>query len=830
MNKHLIFLLYVISFRVLFAQTYEPIPAVQNLLPLVSVDSLYAYVQHLESYQTRYALASNQLEIATWIAEKFHSYGITNTYLQEYQRAGITQYNVIATIPGYQSPEKYVIVSAHYDSQSLNTDPLLWAPGADDNASGTAAMLEMARVMKLYGYQPRCTIRFIAISNEELNAWGSEEYCDYAHSQNHDIRVMVNMDMLGSNIPVSNEFYISSFSGAPSLHREAIAYSEPYTYLDPVASPLNYGGDGGIFDQAGYHSLMFIERYLSPMWHTGQDTIDNLDFQYAQQILRAALATTAIFANQPPVPNSLRIIDTGLGSSLQARWDSSEDPEVENYAVFYGTDLDSLVLWQYTSATQCTISGLTEGQLYHIAVAAVNNSGYPGMRIYSGETPQSLPKAPQGLIDSPNTQSIRISWKANTELDVVSYSIYRKLGQSDNWSCIGSVASPDTCFTDPNIMANQEYYFYQIYAIDNQGYISPPSEPLSSRLVSLNSGILIVDESKNFSSTNPFLPSDSAVDEFYNDLLQGYGPINFIDLEENDSILRLADIGIYSSVLWHGNDKSDYSYPHQIQQALRDYIYLGGQVLFSIYFPSHAFELNTIYPNSFIPGSFTYDVLGVCEVDYHSGARFKYATPTSDVFPSLSVDNEKTISSLAGHIMGVEGFQTVNPQESIYLYASDYSSDINQGILNGSCVGIMRTYGSGKLICLSFPLFNMLREDAEAFVDYVFSTVFEEPSVVTDPSATSVLNMRVTSNYPNPFRTQTTFTVHPKTYTTRLHVAIYNTRGQIVNTIYEGLPTNPLQLTWDGRDSQGNDTGSGIYFIKASEGNVKVISRILRVK
>ena len=424
----------------LLGQTYEPIPLILNMLDQLNPDTLQAHVQHLQNYQTRHALAGNQLQIATWIANQFESYGFSNTFFHEFPLQNTTQYNVIATIPGYQDPERLVLVSAHYDSQSLNSSNLVWAPGADDNASGTAGLLEMARVMKATSYQPRYSIVFIAFAAEEGPGAGSQAYCDWAHSQNLDIRMMVNMDMIGSNQPPGNEFRVVPFSEWLTEGAESIFFSEPYTALEPVAGEVNLGGDGYIFNNEGYPAVMFIEKTLSPYWHHAEDTIDHLDFQYALQMLRAATATTAIFANLPPSPGQLSVFDSGNGSSLHVQWDSSADPEVDHYAVFYGTDPDSLVFLQNVTNTQCLISGLVEGQLYHVAVAAIKQDGYPSQRSFASEMPLTTPRVPQRVMDHPSTNSITISWAPNVELDLSSYLVYRSLGQDGTPVLIGTVS------------------------------------------------------------------------------------------------------------------------------------------------------------------------------------------------------------------------------------------------------------------------------------------------------------------------------------------------------------------------------------------------------
>ncbi|MDD4310507.1 MAG: M20/M25/M40 family metallo-hydrolase, partial [Candidatus Cloacimonetes bacterium] len=503
--KRVCFLLaLIITLGVLYSQNHEPVTDIMNLLPLINADTLEAHVQHLQDYQTRFALADNHFEIAGWIQDQFESYGFTNTWMQEYPHYGTTQYNVIATIPGSLYPEIYIIVGAHYDSQNPEAGSMVFAPGADDNASGTAGMLEMARVMKIAGYQPKCTIRFIAISAEEGWGWGSEEYCDYAISENHNIRLMVNLDMISINQQTSTEFLVVPYTGSEEFCAEAIRISDDYSAYQPIMGDLDIGSDSIIFSQNGFDAVFFFERYINPYYHTSNDIIDHLDFMYASEIVRAATATTAVFANQPiPVP-AVSVHDTGTGNSLFAQWSFSPDPEVSHYAVYYGTGTDSMIFWQNVNGNQCTISGLIEGQFYNIAVAAVSEAGYSAVRIFSGGTPLSTPTTPSVLIDSPGTGAITITWTANPELDIASYKVYRSLGSQGTSLLIATVPSPQTSYTDTDVTSTEEYYYYCISAIDNQGNQSQLSEALISRMVSLDRGIYVIDESKNFSGSSPF--------------------------------------------------------------------------------------------------------------------------------------------------------------------------------------------------------------------------------------------------------------------------------------------------------------------------------------
>ncbi len=830
MKALIIVVFFIIFIAVLPAQSLEPEYDIVNMQSMISVDSLYAHVQHLQDYQTRYSLADNHQEIATWVFDQFESYGFTNTWMQEYPLQGTTQYNVIATIQGYMYPDIYIIVGAHYDSQSTNSSNYVLAPGADDNASGTAGMLEMARVMKTSGYQPRCSIRFIGFSAEEGLGWGSTAYCDYAISENHDIRLMVCFDMIASNYPVSTEFIVGPYPGSEEFCVESIRISEQYCALQPVMGTINIGSDSYIFSINDFDAVLFIERYLSPYYHTSQDIIDHLDFEYASQIVQAALATTAVFANQPRAVDAVNVHDTGTGNSLLAVWDSVPDPSITHFKVYYGNQMDSMIFWQNVSENYCLIEGLEEGQDYYVAITSVNDDGYESVRVYNHHSPLSIPRPPQSLSDLPNTSSITIAWEPNKELDIESYGVYRSLGPNGSVEYIGIVAAPDHSYTDATVQSNEEYYYYRTCAIDSDGNQSQFSEAVTSRMVSLDRGILIIDETRNPGGASPFQPSDQLSDEYYSELFQRFVPVHDLDLDEYSGTLRLADLGIYSSIMWHGNDNTDVVYPYGLRDVLRQYIYMGGKVFFSLYFPSKAFELNAGYPASFPPDSYMNEVLGIAGVDYRVGARFKYAVPDQEDYPMLQVDSLKTVTSWQGHIFGVEGFEPVSLDHNVFVYGSDYGSDSIPGALNGMSVGIHHYYGAGQVFCTSFPLYNMQYSFSEALVYKVFYELFNETVGNQEHHSTAVSGLSLLPNFPNPFNPHTAI-VYDVPSAQRVRVGIYNLKGQFVRTMVDAdIKRGRHEIVWNGEDYRGSRVPSGIYFVRMEGKTGNSVRKIMLIK
>ena len=130
-----------------------------NLLSQINPDSMKQTIQSLQDFGTRFMLAPNRKEVANWIRDKFISVGINNTVIDSFQTHTVYllsgtnvdtvtwQYNVVATITGKYNPDKVYMTSGHYDSFT-NDDPMTIAPGADDDASGVAAAIEIARVIQ----------------------------------------------------------------------------------------------------------------------------------------------------------------------------------------------------------------------------------------------------------------------------------------------------------------------------------------------------------------------------------------------------------------------------------------------------------------------------------------------------------------------------------------------------------------------------------------------------------------------------------------------------------------------------------------------------------
>lgn len=223
----------------------------------------------------------------------------TNSLPKQYLH---TSSNIVATIPGTISPEKECIIVGHYDSYS--NDPYVAAPGANDNGTGTAAVMEAARLCKDFGFEN--TIRFIAVSAEEHGMFGSDYYAFKARDEGRNIIGVVNGDMIGYPTTADTSRLItSSYQTINRLVDSAAIYNQRYNIGLTIVPIIDYTGasDYGPFALAGYDALHVAEGTPEEIWggadpyyHTVNDTYDKLKPSLIRKGTQLMLATVAELA------------------------------------------------------------------------------------------------------------------------------------------------------------------------------------------------------------------------------------------------------------------------------------------------------------------------------------------------------------------------------------------------------------------------------------------------------------------------------------------------------------------------------------------------------
>ncbi|MCB5265989.1 MAG: M20/M25/M40 family metallo-hydrolase [Candidatus Cloacimonetes bacterium] len=806
------------------AQTRQEIGELVNQ---VSADSILFFIQSLQDMGTRYALADNRLAVATWIKDTFTRFGIDNAHLQEFEFRG-TQNNVVAEIPGTEYPDQYIVIGGHHDSIT-NTTPYVLAPGADDNASGTTAALEIARVLKAANYQPKCSIRFVTFAAEEFGLYGSSHNAQVAQNEGLSIRLMINHDMIANKNPGTTTVRLMPYDGCWQESAHAASMTALYSNLDAIYGDANsHSSDSFSYWSRQFPVIYFFETDFSPVYHSDQDLVINIDPAYCAQVIRASLATAVSFANMPSVPQNLMVHDLGTGSALQLSWDALADPAIDHYLLYYGENSINENSPITVNANQYILQNLNEGTQYQLAVSSVDADGNESYLVSATAIPQSLPRMPQGFLVSAEPGHLALSWEANTELDLQGYIIYRSTSPDETGSQLHNGVWADTQFLDEDVVGEiGSYYYYRIAAIDTDNNLSENTQVIRSRPVSLNCGILIVDESADYAGSSPFQPSDEMVDSFFAEIMTGFA-VQELDLADVTEALSLPDIGIYSSILWHGMDPSETTAPFALREHFQRYLQLGGKLFFTGYFPSKAWGLNSGYPASFAGDDFLYQVLGIGAAEYGSATRFQSANPQLDAYPLLEVDPDKTLPAFAGHILKVESISASEYGTDVYHFASDYAADTGQGLLNGMPVGVFAEYGAGKSFVTSVPLYHIKADQAAALTNHIFHNVFAEPISNDDPQNSVPGLMSIGPAYPNPFRQSTQIELKGADPASEITVKVYNLKGQMVRSLHQGkaLPV----YSWDGLNEKGQAVSSGIYLIRAQQGGKAQSRKVIRFR
>ncbi len=273
-------------------------PEIQDMVADVSQSNLEATVNDLVDaggHGTRKSNTDGGHWAAQYIYDEFVSYGIADVSFHDFN---VNADNVVAVIPGDVFPENIFVLGGHFDSIANFSAT---APGADDNASGTAAVMESARIMS--GYPFENTVVFIAFASEEFGLIGSNAYAQEASQRGDNIIGMLNVDMVGylhAGDAVDVDIYAGS--GSSGLRDLALWATENYVPGFPaiVGAGSSGSSDYASFTSYGYPAIWFKEDFPqdSPYIHTTNDVVGVSlnNFELATNCTKSILATLASLA------------------------------------------------------------------------------------------------------------------------------------------------------------------------------------------------------------------------------------------------------------------------------------------------------------------------------------------------------------------------------------------------------------------------------------------------------------------------------------------------------------------------------------------------------
>lgn len=264
----------------------------------INADTLKSIVIWMQGMGTRFALSDRRRNVAMKIKNRYIGMGYADTRIDSflikktYQAINYQQwqYNIIATLKGSIYPDSICIIGGHYDNNLTTGDPFSIIPGANDNASGVAAALEIARVMKKNNFSPRNTIEFIAFGSEELGLFGSYAYISDFKQSSKKLKMMLNNDMIAYQPGINqSEWWVNiiDYENSRGLRTEAEHLCSSFTVLKFINdNTYNKQSDSYSFFTNGYKAIYFASAWADPNIHTINDVVSNCNFEYCREIVK----------------------------------------------------------------------------------------------------------------------------------------------------------------------------------------------------------------------------------------------------------------------------------------------------------------------------------------------------------------------------------------------------------------------------------------------------------------------------------------------------------------------------------------------------------------
>jgi hypothetical protein len=278
---------------------------VQQIINSVNQDSLIFFVRELsgdtstiingtpQTIQSRNKNQPGNALAETYLKQKLQGYGLTTTV----QSFSTTGKNVYAVQPGNLYPNQKFIICAHFDDMPSGSI----APGADDNASGTAAVIEAARIFSQFSFP--WTIVYSLWDEEEQGLIGSNYYASQASINNDTILAVINLDMIAwdSNNDKVAEIHTNNQSASLAIKDKMIYVNSTYNIgiTLNVINPGTNASDHSSFWQKGYGAVLLIENYygndFNQYYHTTSDLLQYFNQPYFVMLTKLSLGTLAEF-------------------------------------------------------------------------------------------------------------------------------------------------------------------------------------------------------------------------------------------------------------------------------------------------------------------------------------------------------------------------------------------------------------------------------------------------------------------------------------------------------------------------------------------------------
>lgn len=445
MKFSLVIASFLISLNIFSQTIIQRDPEIEQMVKEISPDSLRSYITKMVSFGTRNTLSSTTDKkrgigaARNWVVQKFNEFAknangrmtayVDTTTLQADGRRVDTVTslgNAMAILKGTDpNDDRIYLISGHLDSRVSDVlNRKSDSPGANDDGSGVAAVMECARIMSKRSFPS--TIIFLAVSGEEQGLLGATYLANQARTKNWNIDAMLNNDIMGSNnsseTNIIDNTRLRIFSeGLSPLDTGRIAQNirsmglendgrsrqlSRYVketgerYVDNLELVMVYrsdrflrGGDHTPFLQKGYAAVRLTEMNEN-YFHQHQDLrtekgivygdlIEFMDFEYLRKNTSVNLATLANLAKAPSVPEEVRIDVRNLTNYSSLSWKTSKNGKAKGYYILMRETTSPV--WQkkiFTTATNYTLPYSKDN--YFFAVQSVNDTGNESLPVVPG--------------------------------------------------------------------------------------------------------------------------------------------------------------------------------------------------------------------------------------------------------------------------------------------------------------------------------------------------------------------------------------------------------------------------------------------------------------
>ena len=351
-------------------KAYQPIEKmVRTTLGKASVTRIWEHARALFDFDSKHVSQPGNAKAIDYLTRAYASFGYKpeQQWFSPANALGGKTANVVATLRGTVNPELIYVISSHFDS-------VAGGPGADDDTSGTTALLEAARI--LADTPLPATVVFASFTGEEAGLLGSREFVRLAAQNKWQVVGALNNDMIGwagesgrmdNTIRFSNAGIRDIQHGASFLFTDLILYDTKY-YRGTDAAAF-YEGWGDIVGGIGSYPIL-----SNPNYHQPTDYLDTINQRQVTETAKVTAATIMYLASSPSRLKDLKAARTPSG--VEVTWTPSPESGVKQYIVAYGPEATPLQTRVTVTAGKAVLPALPAGT--HVAVKAVNGRGLEG--------------------------------------------------------------------------------------------------------------------------------------------------------------------------------------------------------------------------------------------------------------------------------------------------------------------------------------------------------------------------------------------------------------------------------------------------------------------